>query len=345
MTSQATREILSDLKNVESSEAGAQFAEISMHQYRSEAIPAIIELLKLTVGEAPSRLKTEEFWRWKHEANPFGRSYGLYTRAEGSNEIVGLRSLRRFVGPQGEEVLAARAVDTATHPGFQRRGIFSRLTMEAIQDLRSRGVHLIFNTPNAQSLEGYLKLGWRVVEKWPLYIKPLRPVRMLASVLQRNGTAGNGPVRFEEFFNRDILSWDHFINRYGNSVSEVISQVEAERERIGLRTPRTVDYMQWRYGQHPQVDYGFYAHERAGRLDGFAILRPNVRYGMKEIVLAEMFPGGRSDKASKKLLQNLFKSVKGDYMIAHFAEGAAAGRFYESAPTGHGLCDSRLERY
>jgi N-acetylglutamate synthase-like GNAT family acetyltransferase len=36
-------------------------------------IPAIVELLKLSLGESLMP-KSEAFWRWKHIDNPFGKS-------------------------------------------------------------------------------------------------------------------------------------------------------------------------------------------------------------------------------------------------------------------------------
>ena len=68
----------------------------------------------------------------------------------------------------------ARAVDTATDPDFQGRGIFTRLTLEALDALPAEGVELVFNTPNARSLPGYLKMGWQEVGRLPAAVRPTR---------------------------------------------------------------------------------------------------------------------------------------------------------------------------
>ena len=65
-----------------------------------------------------------------------------------------------------------RAVDTATHPDYQGRGIFSRLTLHAIDELRADGVAFVFNTPNDQSRPGYLKMGWQPVARLPVLFRP-----------------------------------------------------------------------------------------------------------------------------------------------------------------------------
>ena len=58
---------------------------------------------------------------------------------------------------------AVRAVDTATHPDFRGQGVFSALTLGALEELRSDGVAFVFNTPNERSRPGYLKMGWQPV--------------------------------------------------------------------------------------------------------------------------------------------------------------------------------------
>ena len=67
----------------------------------------------------------------------------------------------------GSTLHAVRAVDTATHPDHQGRGLFTALTMHALEACRAEGVAFVFNTPNAQSRPGYLKMGWREVGRPP----------------------------------------------------------------------------------------------------------------------------------------------------------------------------------
>ena len=84
-------------------------------------IPQILKVLKASLGETSSK-KTEEVWRYKHIDNPFGESLVLV--AEESSEMVGVRAFMRWQWQQGEQVyFAFRAVDTATHPAHQGKGI------------------------------------------------------------------------------------------------------------------------------------------------------------------------------------------------------------------------------
>lgn len=295
---------------------------LHIRPYQPDTLPAILALIQETLGNSGAVRKTEEFWHWKHQANPFGSSYGLYAWAEKQQMAVGLRVLMRwsFYAPTEQSFRAVRAVDTATHPAFQRQGIFSILTKQAVEELTSEGVHLIFNTPNQRSLPGYLKMGWQIVAQWPVFIKVLKPLRMAWKRI-RPGKPSLSPGQFEAYFGPEVVPWSIFVERYGSMIPNLVANWEKQRCQVGCRTPRDFDYLEWRYGQHPHLTYGVYTLENSEGVTGFAILRPNLRHGWQEIVLTDIFLAEPKLEAGQLLLTNLSKQLKGDYLVAHFAEG------------------------
>ncbi|MGZ6956855.1 MAG: GNAT family N-acetyltransferase, partial [Acidimicrobiia bacterium] len=132
----------------------------------------ILELLRRSLGrEVDARY--EQLFAWKHVENAFGPS-PAWVACDGER-IAGFRTLMRWEFADGREVRrAVRAVDTATHPDYQGRGIFTGLTLHAIDELRTEGVDFVFNTPNDQSRPGYLKMGWKVVGRLPTLVRPTR---------------------------------------------------------------------------------------------------------------------------------------------------------------------------
>ncbi len=130
---------------------------------------AILALLATSLGrEADPRY--EQLFAWKHEENAFGPSPAWV--ATDGDRIAGFRVLMRWEFVDGgRTVRAVRAVDTATHPDYQGRGIFTKLTRHGIEELRD-DVAFVFNTPNDQSRPGYLKMGWEVVGKLPTAVLP-----------------------------------------------------------------------------------------------------------------------------------------------------------------------------
>lgn len=275
--------------------------QLSFVRVDPEDTDRILPLLRETFG--PDDMAAgERFWRWKHVANPFGKSACLV--AEASGKVVGLRAFMRWQWKVGDLNLSAvRAVDTATHPDWQGRRIFTRLTTSLLEELKQEGVAFVFNTPNQASRPGYLKMGWRPVGRIPLMIKPRHPVRLLVP-----GPA-DGRVTPEM---ADARTWDAAVG--GASSSHV---------DVRLHTPRSSNYLRWRYRECPIVDYGSVAAGRA-----VVIFRCRTRSGRREVSLSEVLVGdGSGDiKDAARLVREIAGRTAADYLIACAAPGTPQRR-------------------
>lgn len=193
-------------------------------------IPEILDVLKASLGEASSR-KTDEVWRYKHINNPFGKSLVLI--AEDDGRVIGVRAFMRWKWQRGEETYSAfRAVDTATHPDHQGKGIFKKLTLRALEIGKERGDHFVFNTPNAQSKPGYLKMGWKEVDKLKIQLRLLNLLQLINKelVYQTSGNEG--------------------------AIEELLSSYSKELKATDqLFTPKDIAYLKWRYLNNPLQDY------------------------------------------------------------------------------------------
>jgi predicted N-acetyltransferase YhbS len=190
-------------------------------------LPEVISLLRISLGE--DRIpKTEALWNWKHRQNPFGQSPVLVAEIEG--KVIGVRAFLKWEYLRdGQALLAQRAVDTAVHPDFQGKGIFSQLTRKLLDKSRLEGTALIFNTPNQKSTPGYLKLGWEKWNKLPIKIKPVLFTK-------------------SEKDSKPSCSWEE--------VSSLINTLEGQRQDAsGLQTHLISGYLHWRYRDCPIVDY------------------------------------------------------------------------------------------
>jgi glycosyltransferase involved in cell wall biosynthesis/GNAT superfamily N-acetyltransferase len=138
---------------------------------------AILTLLQRSLGWGDDP-RFAQLFRWKHETNAFGPS-PTWVATDG-DRIVGVRIFMRWEFVRGGQVLrAVRAVDTATDPDYQGRGLFTALTLHALDEVRAEGVDFVFNTPNSQSRPGYLKMGWREVGRIPAAVRPRSPASAL----------------------------------------------------------------------------------------------------------------------------------------------------------------------
>ena len=122
-------------------------------------IPQIVTLFELCLG-SEGGAPTVAFWNWKHNQNPGGISPVIL--AWDGDKLIGIRAFMCFIfQSKAGTYKAYRPVDTATHPDYQGRGIFRKLTLSLIEDLKGKDEKaFIFNTPNSQSKPGYLKMGW-----------------------------------------------------------------------------------------------------------------------------------------------------------------------------------------
>ena len=108
---------------------------------------------------------------------------------------MAFRTLLRWeLAADGSTLHLVRAVDTATDPDYQGRGLFRRLTMEAVDELTADGVDAVFNTPNEQSRPGYLKMGWSVLGRPTLMVQPTSPVAQVRMARAR-ARPRSGPSR------------------------------------------------------------------------------------------------------------------------------------------------------
>jgi GNAT superfamily N-acetyltransferase len=200
-------------------------------------IPGIISVLKASLGE--SKLpKTERVWRYKHIDNPFGKSLVLIAIED--EIIIGVRAFMRWKWQyKGKVYSTFRAVDTATHPHHQGKGVFKKLTLKAIELGVINGDDFIFNTPNNQSLPGYLKMGWEELGKLKINICPINVLYWKR--------------------NKDNFYYKAIYKSTENQLKNLIKIYNAKMIDEGkLFTPKSLNYLNWRYAENILQKYEIY---------------------------------------------------------------------------------------
>jgi GNAT superfamily N-acetyltransferase len=272
--------------------------------------PAILELALHTLhwGSEP---RWRELYRWKHDRNAFGAS-PRWVAVDG-DVVVGFRVFLRWewvrpgptpAGNPPEVVRSVRAVDTATHPDHQGRGIFTRLTKAALSDLEDDGVGFVFNTPNDQSRPGYLKMGWQVVGRPPVMAVPSGPAGL--GRLARARTAAE--------------LWSE-ASHVGAPAPELLETASAEAlvdtlpAATALETHRSIDYLRWRYG-FGELHYRALALGR-DPAEGLAIFRVRRRGSAREATVVELLvPAGPGrGRVLRQLLRRVVRRSSADYAI------------------------------
>jgi GNAT superfamily N-acetyltransferase len=289
--------------------------DVRIRSYRSQDLDPVLELLTLTLGGGPAGSRPPSFFRWKHLENPFGPSHLLL--AEAGGRVVGLRAFMRWgfeVG--GTPVRAVTAVDTATHPDFQGRGIFSKLTLQALEDLRG-DAQLVYNTPNDQSMPGYLKMGWRFVGRIPVRLRIHRPIRFAASLRSIRAPRSDGEP---EPRNRAIRAAEA-LDRPG--LGSLLEQLERPP---GFRTRIDEPFLRWRYAAPPLLDYRAAVVEGAAGPAGVGFFRLRPRGRLWEASIADLLVRRGDVRTATRLLRSIVGSTAADHLTCSFPSGSVGDR-------------------
>lgn len=264
-------------------------------------IPAIVELLKLTLGEDHVP-KSEDYWRWKHIDNPFGVSPVLLAFSE--DQLVGVRAFMRWKWQAGQHVYqTVRAVDTATHPAYQGKGIFKELTLMLVEQCKKEGVHFVFNTPNQSSKPGYLKMGWKEAGKLPVSIKCKKP---LSIVMHAAGL--KSPSKILKEVNSSL---SNFLD--SSSLNALLMKDRMNQSFIS--TQQSVEFLKWRYAHVKVVDYFAAGFETDGQLRALALYRIKPGKVGNELRITDIFVESAKYRLEvATLMANRVKLHNAEYM-------------------------------
>ena len=276
--------------------------ELVLRRAGEADLPGILDLARASLDWDDDD-RHDAFFTWKHLENPVGPS---------PMWVAGRRRVdRRLPHVPAVGVVPSRRLHCQRrsggrhrdHPDHQGRGLFTALTMGALDELTAEGVDFVFNTPNDQSRPGYLKMGWQVIGRPPVRVRPrgLRGLRRLARA-RVPAEKWSEPAAF------------------GHPASEVF----AGGELVGvtdtlatdtLTTNRTPAYFRWRYGFAP-LHYRV-VHRGDTLADGFAVVRLRRRGAAIEATVCELVvPGG-----DRRAVGDLLGQIEGaDYVLV-------AGRF------------------
>jgi GNAT superfamily N-acetyltransferase len=273
----------------------------------------VLSLLRASLGAGPTGERSAAFFRWKHMENPFGRSFMLV--AEADDRLIGFRALMRWEFTAGGRTYRAiRPVDTATHPAYQGRGVFSKLTQDALRQLSGQ-VDFIFNTPNRKSLPGYRKLGWETVGGVSVVIRVRHPIRFARRVRREDATIDGVPP---------AVTAESAAEALDELGQELVNLDEPSDDR--LRTPRSVAFLQWRYGAPPGLDYRLVREEQGTQLRGLLIFRVRPRGGLWESTISDLIVIDGDRRTARRLLRRAARVSRVDHLICSFSPGTAAGR-------------------
>ncbi len=266
--------------------------ELTIRPLTREDRPSVLALLSTALEWTTDSFGVAMF-EWEHERGPFGPSRGWGTFD--GDRLVGARQFMRwdFQDADGRVISATRGMDTVVDPDYRRRGIASRITTAALEELSETRQTFVFSTPNPQGAELAKSLGWVLVGTCPLVWRPASVSVIRALVPPQHAARRQAEVTSAGVAAGEILA----------EVDEVDALLAARRRPLALETHLSPAGLAWRYGASP-------LHYRALVLgsrprDGMALFRVVRRGPIREARVCEVLVPADGRAAARRLMSRL----------------------------------------
>lgn len=235
---------------------------LDKYKYREankEDSQSIVNLLKIGLGDN-NATRSVEYWNWKHNNSFFGKSYVLL--AYDNNVLIGVRAFMRWNWIlEGKQKSCVRAVDTVTHPDYQKQGLFKKLTLTLLDECFDKNIDFVFNTPNANSLPGYKKMGWKELGKMDLYVRSTNLYCLIKNRLVQSNLQQDKILKTHEYMNISQVELEYLVNQWSKESLHI------------FKKDITIDYLKWRYADCPAYKYGFSSIKNGKGLIIFRVLK------------------------------------------------------------------------
>lgn len=267
----------------------------------------ILDLWKVVYPERDyDRERWLRWWRWMYKENPAGP--GWIQIAEHDGRIIGQSAIIPATMKVGAEVIAVfQSIDTMTHPGYRRQGIYETLAKTVYAEAAKDNVRVGYRFPNKFSHPiAIKKLDWYDVAAMQTVSKPLHwgnALKMRISnrfLLVLGAAVGNlaGNIFYrskktpavEGLSIAEVPSFDERINDFWAKVAN----------QYPIMIVRNKDYLNWRFVAVPDIRYAIFIAENRGEICGYLVLRCLQRQQTKVGIIFDIM--AQSEKIAQCLI-------------------------------------------
>lgn len=269
-----------------------------------------LDLYENSFGEPMSK----NYFSWKYINNPFKADQVPIIVAEENNKIVGARPFQATRIMINREIIhTLQPCDTIVHPKFRREGLFTQMNEFAIKEFQKSSYKILYNFPNKNSFQGYLKQDWQVISKIAWHWKILNPERVLSTVfdnhvLQKAGRLVSLLLRHKSRLSK--FPEQNITISFTNDLSDLERIFNEWKSKDKIYTIRDEKYLDWRFRFHPEKEYSFIVSHVRGKPKGYFIFSIEEFMGMKRATISDYLIIDDDPNIFKSLLAyslNLFK--------------------------------------
>jgi GNAT superfamily N-acetyltransferase len=142
---------------------------------------------------------TPAYLAWLYVANPDGKAVG-FDAWDGERLAAHYVCVPARASVEGRQVPVLLSLNTATHPDYQGKGLFTQLAAMTFDAGAAQGFDGVYGVANANSTPGFVrKLGFQLV-------RPLE-ARVGLGPLRHGAKTTAGELSFERSWNAQSLAW------------------------------------------------------------------------------------------------------------------------------------------
>lgn len=268
---------------------------------------------------AGSTAASEAHYRWKFEGMPATPASWQYVGAEAGTLVAYYAALPYRYRIDGTVRTAAMVCDVMTHPQWRGQGLFTAIGRHATSQLAIEGAAFTTGYPiRPEVIPGHLKVGWRVVQPLPVWVRAfgtrsllpralrwLSPLvdpvlRGLQALLDRPRRGDRSIVQERDAFLGESAyspAYERFLQRWMNAVPNALV--------------KDADFLAWRTGA-PGARYAFVSVHRDDELAALALVRPTTLKGVRALAVLDIMVDRDQHGAERSLHHALSRLAVGE---------------------------------
>jgi hypothetical protein len=191
-----------------------------------------------------------------------------------------------WIGNSEQRTLLWRTVDIATRPAGRGKGLFVKLLSALLKDMPTG--EILAGFPNSNSTPGFKRIGCEESQYAATWVRPVLP--------------GWGAYNTGSRVDRLAVEDTDVLRRL--LISDTANSFI-----------RDVDYLNWRYSDHPSHDYHIHFLDRGNGDAGLIIFRESEIYRRKILLILEMWPSNENIRTELLRLASKYCRSRGVHMM------------------------------
>lgn len=257
-----------------------------------------------------------DFQRWQYIDNPAGPALSTLARDRATGEVIGqFGAIPVRLSVEGEERLAALALNVVTDEAQRGRGVFTALGRAADQRMAERGATIAFAMPNENSFPGFVRrLGYTHAGDVPFLVRPVNVRRLVARRLPLPGLGLLAALLLRPFVPPVPRTHAPVQGVAVDEVEEFDEAFDSFWRRVRGREPvmlvRDRPYLTWRFRQLPTRAYTCLRATVDGEQAGYLVLRAAGILGYRAGLVVDFLiePSAAGERAGRALLAHALAS-------------------------------------